>query len=166
MLNHSFRMKASQPLLCRAVSSIRPMTRTTWMSKRRSISIVPPPWRPASVLDKYGMQNLHYFLVLIFCRWVEREARPISLRQLTFFGRLLTDTRLLGSANYVRLELPTRLLCFRTTYPHHFIDCRLESHTDSETCKHYLTLLWSTHTLAMYTNFITRHSKSYEKFQK
>lgn len=54
------------------------------------------------------MQNLHYFLVLILCRWVEREARPISLRQLTFFGRLLTDTRLLGSANYVRLELPTR----------------------------------------------------------
>ncbi|THX55982.1 pyruvate dehydrogenase kinase [Aureobasidium pullulans] len=107
-------MKASQPLLCRAVSSIRPMTRTTWMSKRRSISIVPPPWRPASVLDKYGMQNLHYFLVLIFCRWVEREARPISLRQLTFFGRLLTDTRLLGSANYVRLELPTRLRDMQT----------------------------------------------------
>ncbi|THX15042.1 pyruvate dehydrogenase kinase [Aureobasidium pullulans] len=114
MLNHSFRMKASQPLLCRAVSSIRPMTRTTWMSKRRSISIVPPPWRPASVLDKYGMQNLHYFFVLIFCRWVEREARPISLRQLTFFGRLLTDTRLLGSANYVRLELPTRLRDMQT----------------------------------------------------
>ncbi|THW45880.1 pyruvate dehydrogenase kinase [Aureobasidium pullulans] len=114
MLNHSFRMKASQPLLCRAVSSIRPMTRTTWMSKRRSISIVPPPWRPASVLDKYGMQNLHYFLVLMFCRWVEREARPISLRQLTFFGRLLTDTRLLGSANYVRLELPTRLRDMQT----------------------------------------------------
>ncbi|KAH0004518.1 hypothetical protein KCU78_g13360, partial [Aureobasidium melanogenum] len=84
-------MKATQPLLCRAVSAIRPLTRTTWMAKRRSISIVPPPWRPASVLDK----------------WVEREARPISLRQLTFFGRLLTDTRLLGSANYVRLELPT-----------------------------------------------------------
>ncbi|KAG9809707.1 pyruvate dehydrogenase kinase, partial [Aureobasidium melanogenum] len=86
-------MNATQPLLCRAVSAIRPLTRTTWMAKRRSISIVPPPWRPASVLDK----------------WVEREARPISLRQLTFFGRLLTDTRLLGSANYVRLELPTRI---------------------------------------------------------
>ncbi|KAG9676759.1 pyruvate dehydrogenase kinase, partial [Aureobasidium melanogenum] len=86
-------MKATQPLLCRAVSAIRPLTRTTWMAKRRSISIVPPPWRPASVLDK----------------WVEREARPISLRQLTFFGRLLTNTRLLGSANYVRLELPTRI---------------------------------------------------------
>ncbi|KAF2764048.1 hypothetical protein EJ03DRAFT_378926 [Teratosphaeria nubilosa] len=55
--------------------------------------IVPPPWRPANVLDS----------------WVQREARPISLRQLTFFGRTLTESRLLSSANYVRLELPTRL---------------------------------------------------------
>lgn len=41
--------------------------------------------------------------------WVQREARPISLRQLTFFGRSLTESRLISSANYVRLELPTRL---------------------------------------------------------
>ena len=41
--------------------------------------------------------------------WVQREARPISLRQLTFFGRTLTESRLISSANYVRLELPTRL---------------------------------------------------------
>ncbi|KJY02288.1 pyruvate dehydrogenase kinase like protein [Zymoseptoria brevis] len=54
---------------------------------------VPPPWRPSNVLDD----------------WVTREARPISLRQLTFFGRTLTEERLLSSANYVRLELPTRL---------------------------------------------------------
>ncbi|KAH7071424.1 branched-chain alpha-ketoacid dehydrogenase [Paraphoma chrysanthemicola] len=38
-----------------------------------------------------------------------REARPISLRQLTFFGRTLTERRLIDSANYCRLELPTRL---------------------------------------------------------
>jgi len=43
------------------------------------------------------------------CRWVQKEARPISLRQLTFFGRTLTENRLLSSANYVRTELPTRL---------------------------------------------------------
>lgn len=54
---------------------------------------LPPPWRPSNVLDD----------------WVQREARPISLRQLTFFGRTLTESRLLSSANYVRLELPTRL---------------------------------------------------------
>lgn len=54
---------------------------------------VPPTWRPSSALDD----------------WVQREARPISLRQLTFFGRTLTESRLLDSANYCRLELPTRL---------------------------------------------------------
>ncbi|KAK3679932.1 putative protein kinase [Recurvomyces mirabilis] len=52
-----------------------------------------PPWRPSVILDE----------------WVQRESRPISLRQLTFFGRTLTESRLLSSANYVRLELPTRL---------------------------------------------------------
>ncbi|KUL92104.1 hypothetical protein ZTR_02231 [Talaromyces verruculosus] len=53
----------------------------------------PPPWRPATILDE----------------WVKKEVRPISLRQLTFFGRALTEPRLLSSANYVRTELPTRL---------------------------------------------------------
>lgn len=52
-----------------------------------------PPWRPASTLDE----------------WVSKEARPISLRQLMVFGRSLTEARLISSANYVRLELPTRL---------------------------------------------------------
>ena len=46
---------------------------------------------------------------LIIQRWVQKEARPISLRQLTFFGRTLTENRLISSANYVRTELPTRL---------------------------------------------------------
>ncbi|KAF1836079.1 alpha-ketoacid dehydrogenase kinase [Decorospora gaudefroyi] len=54
---------------------------------------VAPVWRPSSALDE----------------WVQREARPISLRQLTFFGRTLTESRLIDSANYCRLELPTRL---------------------------------------------------------
>ncbi len=40
---------------------------------------------------------------------MQKEARPISLRQLTFFGRTLTEKRLISSANYVRTELPTRL---------------------------------------------------------
>lgn len=40
---------------------------------------------------------------------MQKEACPISLRQLTFFGRTLTESRLIGSANYVRKELPTRI---------------------------------------------------------
>ncbi|MCJ1310531.1 hypothetical protein MMC25_004195 [Agyrium rufum] len=69
-----------------------------WASKSiglgtRRISNGPPQWRPAVILDE----------------WVQKEARPISLRQLTFFGRTLTESRLKSSANYVRTELPTRL---------------------------------------------------------
>lgn len=40
---------------------------------------------------------------------MQKEACPISLRQLTFFGRTLTESRLIGSANYVRKELPIRI---------------------------------------------------------
>ncbi|CAM1508457.1 Fc.00g053050.m01.CDS01 [Cosmosporella sp. VM-42] len=50
-------------------------------------------WRPVSILDE----------------WVAKEARPISLRQLMVFGRSLTESRLISSANYVRTELPTRI---------------------------------------------------------
>jgi len=50
-------------------------------------------WRPVQVLDE----------------WVAKEARPISLRQLMVFGRSLSESRLLSSANYVRTELPTRI---------------------------------------------------------
>ncbi|KAF8425564.1 pyruvate dehydrogenase kinase [Tirmania nivea] len=51
-------------------------------------------WRSSSVLDSY----------------VDKPARPISLRQLIFFGgRNLDEVRILNSANYVRSELPTRI---------------------------------------------------------
>ncbi|KAG6017219.1 hypothetical protein E4U54_008010 [Claviceps lovelessii] len=59
-----------------------------WQSRKASNG----SWRPPSVLDE----------------WVAREARPISLRQLMVFGRSLTESRLIRSANYVRTELPAR----------------------------------------------------------
>ncbi|RKF57116.1 kinase 2, mitochondrial [Erysiphe neolycopersici] len=52
-----------------------------------------PPWRPVSILDE----------------WVRREARPISIKQLEIYGRNLTESRIINSANYVQTELPTRL---------------------------------------------------------
>ena len=58
-----------------------------------SSSPTAPQWRPSAALDE----------------WCQRDARPISLRQLTFFGRTLTEARLISSANYVRTELPTRI---------------------------------------------------------
>ncbi|KAF6837043.1 serine threonine-protein kinase [Colletotrichum musicola] len=65
--------------LCASPSQRRPMSSSNW--------------RPVSVLDE----------------WVVKEARPISLRQLMVFGRSLTESRLLSSANYVRTELPARI---------------------------------------------------------
>jgi len=54
--------------------------------------------------------------------WVSREARPISLRQLMVFGRSLTEARLISSANYVRTELPTRLV----------LSCPRERHVNAD----------------------------------
>ncbi|KAK8058689.1 serine/threonine protein kinase [Apiospora phragmitis] len=64
---------------------------TTQPQSRRIQTVT--KWRPVQVLDE----------------WVAKEARPISLRQLMVFGRSLTESRLLSSANYVRTELPTRI---------------------------------------------------------
>ncbi|EPS37701.1 hypothetical protein H072_8603 [Dactylellina haptotyla CBS 200.50] len=80
---------------CNAFAPAFPASRPSLVrtpSSTRSISIT-GPWRPSTALEDH----------------VARDARPISLRQLTFFGRNLTLERLLDSANYVRTELPTRL---------------------------------------------------------
>ncbi|GKT49222.1 [Pyruvate dehydrogenase (acetyl-transferring)] kinase 2, mitochondrial [Colletotrichum spaethianum] len=62
-----------------------------------------PPFRDYRAFLSHAKQSL------VSARWVVREARPISLRQLMVFGRSLTESRLLSSANYVRTELPTRI---------------------------------------------------------
>ena len=69
-----------------------------------------------SLMSQYSPSAAHSLPWLICRRWVQKEARPISLRQLTFFGRTLTENRLLSSANYVRIELPTRF--WPWTFPH------------------------------------------------
>lgn len=66
--------------------------RSPWETRHERLS-QGPSWRPLSALDD----------------WVAKKARPVSLRQLMFFGRSLNEARLLSSANYVRTELPTRL---------------------------------------------------------
>ncbi|PHH86154.1 hypothetical protein CDD83_10645 [Cordyceps sp. RAO-2017] len=63
------------------------------MQQQQARRVTNGAWRPVSVLDE----------------WVAREARPISLRQLMVFGRSLTESRLISSANYVRTELPVRI---------------------------------------------------------
>lgn len=84
--------------LCKHILRLPPSARVLAYSsvattRNHDTTTFPPPWRPSHVLDE----------------WVMRDARPISLRQLGFFGRTLTDERLISAANYVRLELPTRI---------------------------------------------------------
>ncbi|KAF2220552.1 branched-chain alpha-ketoacid dehydrogenase [Elsinoe ampelina] len=87
-------MERTYRVLSRRRHAVRAYSTTTSSTQQGTdSSTIPPPWRPATALDE----------------WVEREARPISLRQLTVFGRTLSEGRLLSSANYVRLELPTRI---------------------------------------------------------
>ncbi|KIW07363.1 uncharacterized protein PV09_02209 [Verruconis gallopava] len=69
-----------------------PLTRHLATEQFKHAAHTAPAWRPSVALDE----------------WVQRDAKPISLRQLTYFGRTLTESRLLSSANYVRTELPTR----------------------------------------------------------
>ncbi|BCS27626.1 protein kinase PKP2 [Aspergillus puulaauensis] len=84
-------MLRSRPARCWRTLHRRPLSIRSLNSE--GFAHNPPPWRPVSALDEF----------------VERQIRPISLRQLTFFGRTLTESRLISSANYVRTELPTRL---------------------------------------------------------
>lgn len=41
--------------------------------------------------------------------YASKEAKPLTLRQLVFFGRSMNEDRLFKSANYVRTELPVRI---------------------------------------------------------
>ncbi|KAL7275778.1 putative protein kinase [Rhizina undulata] len=75
-----------------------PCPRARFHASSRSRHPIPSPiapkWRSSTVLDNY----------------VDISARPISLRQLIFFGgRNLDEPRILNSANYVRTELPVRI---------------------------------------------------------
>lgn len=114
--------------------------RTHW----RSVHNTTPPWRPASTLDEYISQLYDWnSLANQRNRWVAKEARPISLRQLMVFGRSLTEARLISSANYVRTELPTRCVYSPSLklYVHKLIGAA-DWHIGSATCKHSRTL-WS-----------------------
>ncbi|KAG9298908.1 hypothetical protein G9A89_015930 [Geosiphon pyriformis] len=51
----------------------------------------------------------HFYQNRILDQYVTQSVNAITLRQLAFFGRNLTEDRLLQSGNYVRTELPIRL---------------------------------------------------------
>lgn len=143
MFDHTFRMRATQPLLCRAVSSIRPLTRTTWMAKRRSISIVPPPWRPASVLDKYESPPTYFSHAnnLSSVDGLNEKQGPSVYASLHFLDDF---SPILGYlAQLIMFDssfLPGTLTHAKHTL--HTADSTIELHIVFATCKRYLMPLW------------------------
>ncbi|ODQ66003.1 hypothetical protein NADFUDRAFT_46557 [Nadsonia fulvescens var. elongata DSM 6958] len=51
----------------------------------------------------------HFYQNTVLMDWFAKQPRPVSLRQLAFFGRRMTEEKIISSANFVRTELPTRL---------------------------------------------------------
>ncbi|KDQ64529.1 hypothetical protein JAAARDRAFT_28172 [Jaapia argillacea MUCL 33604] len=52
---------------------------------------------------------LHFYQNRQLELYAAKEANRLTLRQLVFFGRSMTEERLVKSANYVRTELPVRI---------------------------------------------------------
>lgn len=55
------------------------------------------------------INSRHFYQNTVLLDWVKRDPRPVSLRQLAFFGRKLTAEKLISSGNFVQQELPIRL---------------------------------------------------------
>lgn len=53
--------------------------------------------------------NPRHFYQTSVADWCKKQQRQVSLRQLAFFGRNLTEERIMMSANFVREELPIRI---------------------------------------------------------
>ncbi|TFY57920.1 hypothetical protein EVJ58_g6731 [Rhodofomes roseus] len=52
---------------------------------------------------------LHFYQNRQLELYASKDAQRLTLRQLVFFGRSITEERLIKSANYVRTELPVRI---------------------------------------------------------
>lgn len=53
--------------------------------------------------------SLHFYQNRQLESYAAKEAQRLSLRQLVFYGRFMSEERLIKSANYVRTELPVRI---------------------------------------------------------
>lgn len=59
--------------------------------------------------DSELINSRHFYQNTVLLDWIKRTPRPVSLRQLAFFGRKLTASKLISSGQFVQEELPTRL---------------------------------------------------------
>ncbi|KAF8482785.1 alpha-ketoacid dehydrogenase kinase N-terminal domain-containing protein [Russula ochroleuca] len=58
---------------------------------------------------RFQSTNVHFYQNRQLELYATREAKRLSLRQLVFYGRFMSEERLIKSANYVRTELPVRI---------------------------------------------------------
>ncbi|CAG8517949.1 762_t:CDS:2 [Ambispora leptoticha] len=84
----------------------------TGLKANSSNSATPP--RPLSTVSITGLADSIQFTSLqpnnrILDQYASQPVHTITLRQLVFFGRNLSEERLIQSGNYVRTELPIRL---------------------------------------------------------
>lgn len=79
---------------------LRPSLRTTWTGVPQHHT--PSPLRSIS-------SAVHFYQNKQLELYATKKAHRLTLRQLVFFGRSMSEERLIKSANYVRTELPVRI---------------------------------------------------------
>ncbi|KZT66020.1 alpha-ketoacid dehydrogenase kinase [Daedalea quercina L-15889] len=70
--------------------------------------------RPSSLSPRHALARsastaLHFYQNRQLELYASKDAQRLTLRQLVFFGRSITEERLIKSANYIRTELPVRI---------------------------------------------------------
>ncbi|EJD01237.1 alpha-ketoacid dehydrogenase kinase [Fomitiporia mediterranea MF3/22] len=79
--------------------------------RRSSVGIRPTCSRPRFVRHASSSVSsaLHFYQNRQLELYASKETKRLTLRQLIFFGRSMTEERLIMAANYVRSELPIRI---------------------------------------------------------
>ncbi|KAK9469684.1 branched-chain alpha-ketoacid dehydrogenase kinase [Lipomyces arxii] len=87
-----------QTCLCRANRGKR-------LQKSRSVILS----RYNSNMPPSTVSSRHFYQNQTLLDYASRPIRPVSLKQLAYFGRKLSDDKIIQSANFVRQEIPTRM---------------------------------------------------------
>ncbi|KAH9056571.1 alpha-ketoacid dehydrogenase kinase N-terminal domain-containing protein [Lactarius vividus] len=64
---------------------------------------------PCRAQARFQSTSLHFYQNRQLETYAAKEAQRLSLRQLVFYGRCMSEERLIKNANYVRTELPVRI---------------------------------------------------------
>ncbi|KAF9055334.1 alpha-ketoacid dehydrogenase kinase N-terminal domain-containing protein [Hymenopellis radicata] len=81
----------------------------SWYLHRSRFTTPPRINRAPCCTRRWESTALHFYQNRQLELYASKEAKRLTLRQLVFFGRSMTEARLITSANYVRTELPVRI---------------------------------------------------------